>query len=300
VGEDVGEGVGVGEDVGEGEGVGEGDTDELDARSYCELTVDLFCPYYLRCGRMAVAELATCRDVFLESCNARYEPVYAALADRSELSLSRAGIARCGEHLATVACEQQIFDLDGGCDAVWVGQVGAGDAEHRCGLGIESFVCDAASTCVIGLDFCGDCVSLAGPNDACDLEHRCADDATCDDGRCVPRAAVGEACDDAVSCVRGASCVRGSCAPPTIVAVDEACDAARRCPYRAACVSGRCVATGLLGEACGAAGCASGACSDGTCVPLLDPGATCTTHAACLSGRCEEGRCGSLTSPCLQ
>ncbi len=296
----MGADVGVGADMGADVGAGETVSDELDARSYCELTVELFCPYYLRCGRMAVADVATCREVFLESCNARYEPVYAALVDRSALALSRAGIDRCGEHLATVACDQQIFDLDGGCDAVWVGLVGAGDADNSCGLGIESFVCDPASTCLIGLDFCGTCVPLVGPDEACDLEHRCADDGTCSAGRCVSRAAVGATCSEGINCVLGASCVQGMCVAPEIVALDEACNQARRCPYRAACVGGRCVATGLLGEVCGAAGCASGACIDGTCVPFLDPGTDCTSDGACRSGRCDEGRCSALVSPCLE
>jgi len=275
-------------------------SDELAARSYCELTVDLFCPYYLRCGRMAVPDLATCHDVFLESCNARYEPIYAALADRSELVLSRTGIARCGEHLAIVACEQQIFDLDGGCDQVWRGQVAATDAKPACGLGIESFICDATSTCVIGLDFCGTCVPFVSEDGTCDLAHRCPGDGDCVEGRCVARAPVGAACGDGIDCVLGANCSQGVCAAPAIVGLDQVCDQGYRCPYRAACVAGRCQATGLLGEACGAAGCASGACVDGTCVAFLDPGASCTSHGSCRSGRCEAGQCAALTSPCLE
>jgi hypothetical protein len=270
--------------------------DELPASDYCELTVDVFCPYYLRCGRMAAADLAACRAIFLESCSARYEPIYQALAERGALALSRAGLLRCRAHLETVACEAQIFDLDGGCDALWRGQVPAGGG---CAPGIESFVCDGASTCVIGLDLCGRCVALAAPGQACDAEHRCDSDALCDEGVCVARAAVGAACDPATRCVLGADCEAATCQGPTIVAVGAACDQARRCPYRAACAGGRCVETALLGEACGAAGCASGACADGTCVPWRAPGAPCEDSAACLSGRCVQGACAGLVSPCL-
>ena len=270
--------------------------DELDARSYCEATVDLFCPYYLRCGRMAVPDIETCRVVFLESCNARYEPAYAALADRGELVLSRAGIERCGAHLETVACEQQIFDLDGGCEQVWRGQVAAGGA---CGLGIESFICEADAVCVIGLDFCGDCKPLVAAGAACDFEHRCPGDGDCVDGGCVARVAVGSACDEATSCVLGASCLDGVCTAPTIVGVGERCDQVKRCPYKSACVSGTCREAALLGEPCGLGGCASGACEGGVCVALLDPGAACTGSATCRSGRCSEGQCSALTSGCI-
>ncbi len=270
--------------------------DELDARTYCEATVDLFCPYYVRCGRMAVPDVETCRAVFLESCNARYEPAYAALADRGELVLSRAGITRCAAHLETVACEQQIFDLDGGCDEVWRGQVAAGGA---CGLGLESFVCDADAICVIGLDFCGGCKPLVTAGAACDFEHRCPGDGDCVDGACRPRVAVGAACDEASSCLLGASCIDGACAAPTVVAVGERCDQVKRCPYKSACVSGTCREAAMLGEACGLGGCASGACVGGLCVALLEPGAACTGSATCRSGRCSEGRCSALTSECL-
>jgi len=279
-------GVGDTSDAGVGDTSDAGVGDERDARSYCELTVDVFCPYYLRCGRIVASDLDECRATFLETCNARYEPLYAALADRGLLSLSAAGIARCRAHLEAVACEAQIFDLDGGCDAVWVGQVGGGGG---CGPGLESFVCDGASTCVLGLDFCGQCKPIA--TGACDVEHRCPDDGTCKDGGCVARAQVGERCDGGTTCVLGASCDGGRCAAPTIVAVGDLCDQTHRCPYRASC-SGRCVKAALLGEACDASvTCASGWCSGGICVPLLGAGASCSASASCVSGRCSGGSC---------
>lgn len=272
----------------------ETETDELDPQSYCERTVDVFCPYYLRCGRMAVSDLESCRAVFLETCNARYEPLYAALAERGALALSADGIARCAEHLETVACAEQIFDLDGGCDAVWVGRVAAGGA---CGTGIESFVCDPSSTCVLGLDFCGTCAPLT--EGACDFEHRCPDDGVCKDGACRARPRVGDACDGEVACVLGADCVAGACAGPTIVALGDACDATRRCPYRSACVGGRCASMALLGEPCGPGGCASGVCEQGVCAALIGPGEPCERAAQCVSGRCDAGLCARPSSTCV-
>jgi len=281
----------------EAEGETETETDVLDPETYCERTVDLFCPHYLRCGRMAVDDLASCRAVFLETCNARYEPVYAALVARGALALSAAGIERCAGHLEAVACEQQIFDLDGGCDAVWVGRVGAGGA---CGPGIESFVCDPASTCVLGLDFCGTCAPIIDSAEgACDFEHRCPDDGVCRDGACRARPRVGEACGDEVACVLGADCVAGVCAGPTFVALGEACDAERRCPYRSACVAGRCQPAALLGEPCGPAGCASGVCAEGVCAAFTDAGDACERGAQCLSGRCDSGRCAAPAASCV-
>lgn len=291
---EVGHEVEDGREVEDGHEADAATGDELDASSYCERTVDLFCPYYLRCGRMAVDDLETCRAVFLETCNARYEPLYAALVERGALSLSAAGIARCAEHLEVVACEQQIFDLDGGCDAVWVGRVVAGGA---CGTGIESFVCDPATTCVLGLTLCGTCAPLTGG--ACDVAHRCPDSAVCKDGTCRERPRVGEPCTGEVACVLGADCADEVCVGPSIVALGDACDAARRCPYRSTCVGGRCAEMALLGEPCGAAGCASGVCEGGVCVPLADPAEGCERHAQCRSGRCEAGQCTALSATCV-
>ena len=48
---------------------------------YCEETVDAFCDFYLRCGRMDVDTVEQCRSLFLESCNAKYEQRYADLVN---------------------------------------------------------------------------------------------------------------------------------------------------------------------------------------------------------------------------
>jgi len=270
--------------------------DELDAARYCEESVEMFCDYYVRCGRMAVADMAECRVVFLETCNGRYEPLYADLAARESLHLSRAGLDECAARLSTVACEQQIFDLDG-CPDVWVGEHEVGE---RCGPGLESFVCDDDSVCVLGLDFCGTCKPLA--TGACDLERRCPETDVCRDGVCVARGEVAEACaDNGVPCVIGASCADGVCRGPEIVAVGESCDQVRRCPYRSQCASGRCVRTELVGESCGGeVGCASGFCDGGTCAPLKQTNEACLAGSACVSGRCDDGLCRAVTWSCLQ
>lgn len=273
------------------------EVDPLPAAEYCERSVDVFCPYYLRCGRMAVPDLESCRIAFLEACNARYEPQYAGLEAAGALQLSAEGLAACAAHLETVACEQQLFDLDGGCAGVWEGLGTAGDP---CGPGLESFVCDGDHTCVVTLDFCGTCEPAVAVGEPCEPgEVRCAGAAACVDGTCVARGLPGEPCGDAAPCVVAATCVDGTCRGFTTVAEGDACDRARRCPYRAACVEGRCVATPLLGAACDpAVGCASGRCVDGTCEPLLDDGAPCTRAADCRGGLCD-GTCRGLPSGCF-
>ena len=85
------------------------------ASDYCEHMAEALCGFYVRCGRMAVTDLDACRPVFIETCNARYEPLWAELEARGVVALSGPGLLACAEHLGTVACEQQIFDLDGGC-----------------------------------------------------------------------------------------------------------------------------------------------------------------------------------------
>jgi hypothetical protein len=270
--------------------------DEVPASTYCERTVDLFCPYYLRCGRMAVDDLEGCKQAFLEACNARYEPLYIDLERRGLLALSRSGITRCRDRLETVDCASQIFDLDG-CPDVWLGKAAEGAA---CGPGLESFICGERATCLIDLDFCGTCVPLAPADTACDLTHRCPDDAVCRDGACLPRTPVGAPCDASVPCVLGARC-DGVCVPPTIVALGEACDTTRRCPYKSSCVASVCEPLALLGEPCDPRiGCASGACDPAStrCVPLAEAGAPCTTPSACQSGRCTSGRCDPIAWSC--
>ena len=135
----------------------------ITAENYCELTADAFCDYYLRCGRMAVPDKATCLEVFAEQCNGVYEPHYRALETQGMLELSPGGLQLCRSHLASVACEKQMFDLDGDCAQMWVGKV---PDQGPCGTGIESFVCQPSATCVICLTLCGVCAGGVG---ACGL-----------------------------------------------------------------------------------------------------------------------------------
>ena len=268
----------------------------LEPEGYCEATVEAFCGYYLRCGRMAVESVERCREVFLETCNAVYEPQYVTLAEAGLLELSREGVEACEAHLGAVACEQQLFDLDGGCAGMWRGLSPVGGS---CGPGIESFVCEEGAACVIGLDFCGECREAAAVGAACGDGVSCEATASCVDGFCVERAAVGAACGDGQPCVLGASCAEGLCQGFEVVALGEPCDRSRRCPYKSECVEGRCEESALLGEACGEAGCASGRCDGGVCVALGDVGAPCGSGAACVSGLCGDGLCVEGPSACI-
>lgn len=270
--------------------------DALTVDGYCERLVDAFCPFYLRCKRIVAADLAGCRKVFLESCNARYEPVYAALVKAGLLELSASAVAACEAHLEGVACEAQLHDLDGPC-AVWVGTQAAG---KPCGLGVESLVCAPGTACVLGLDLCGSCKTKAAPGGACGGELTCGSEASCLEGKCVPRGAHGAACGASAPCVIGASCEAGFCAAPTIVSVGEACDSRRRCPYRATCIAGTCREDALLGEACGAeVRCTSGFCDGGSCKPLLSTGQSCGAGGECLSSQCKAGSCGPTPGACF-
>ena len=270
---------------------------EVVASNYCELTAQMFCGYYMRCGRISAADEAECLSTFAESCNEVYEPFYAGYAEAGALSLSADGIAACSAHLEQVACEEQIFDLDGGCAGVWEGLVEEGGA---CAPGIGSFVCSEDTTCVLGLDFCGTCESYADVGQACEPgEVRCGPDAQCVENVCVARPKVGQACDDTVRCITGAYCSDGACVGNQIVTVGQACDQARRCPYRAECRGGFCVQTALLGEACVDRGCASGYCDGAVCQPLRDAFKGCSEHRECVSGRCTSGFCASPVSECL-
>ncbi len=270
--------------------------DALGVHGYCERLVDSFCPFYLRCKRIVAADLAECRKVFLESCNARYEPVYAALVAAGLLELSASAVAACEAHLAGVACEAQLHDLDGPC-AVWVGKQGVG---KPCGLGIESLVCAPGTACVLGLDLCGSCKTKSPPGSACGGELTCGSEASCLAGTCVLRGAHGAACGASAPCVIGASCEAGFCAAPLTVGLGEACDSRRRCPYRATCLAGTCHKDALLGEACGAeTACAAGFCEGATCKALLPAGQSCSASAQCLSSQCKAGSCGPTPGACF-
>lgn len=262
---------------------------------YCEATVDLFCPFYVRCGRMAVPDIETCRGVFLENCNAVYEPVYAALADAGLLALDPAGIAACADHLAAVECSAQIFDLDGPCAGIWTGQA---DIGAPCGPGIDSFVCAPGSTCVVGLDFCGIC-EAAVPVGADCADARCGPEARCIEDICVARGLPGAPCGEA-GCVLGSRCVDDVCAAPARAVVGASCANRERCPYKAACVGGVCVEAGRIGDPCAAdRPCASGACVAGQCAAPDGPGAACTSGATCVGGICAEGTCAPIPGACF-
>jgi hypothetical protein len=246
---------------------------------------------------MAVVDEASCKIAFAEACNARYEPLYAALEARGLIALSAPGIAACQAHLAAVPCVEQIFDLDGGCAGMWVGQA---PPEAACGPGLESFVCDATSTCVLDMSFCGTCRPLAAAGELCDTTRACLPTEKCAGGTCVPRVPAGQPCDPYIPCVLGASCLNDTCLPDPVVAAGDACDAARACPYKSACVQGVCVATALLGEPCGGGvGCASGWCDGGHCAPLFAEGAPCSDSLSCASGRCTGGACGPFALSCV-
>ncbi len=269
----------------------------LRADQYCESIVDFFCPYYIRCGRMAgVTEVQRCQEVFLETCNSVYEPYYIALEERDRLSLSAEGIAQCRDHLEQVTCEAQLFDLDGGCANIWRGQAQEGEA---CGPGIESFICAPGTTCRLGTDFCGTCVLAGQAGEACVDGTRCIAGTSCVNDVCVTRAAPGENCNEENPCVSGASCTEGVCEGFSITGLSQACDRARRCPYKSECIEGFCVESALQSEACTAAGCASGFCEQDICVAPVAVGASCQDNAQCLSGLCNEGLCQDTISACL-
>jgi len=271
----------------------------LTADDYCEATVDLFCDFYLRCGRMAVTDLAECKTAFVEACNNVYEPIYRSLQASGDLAFDQTALSACGAHLATVECRKQSFDLDGPCAALWIGQRPAG---QPCGLGIESFVCHPDSTCVISMaTFCGECVAVAPVGQSCaGAEVTCSATAQCLDGVCVERALPGEPCGAEQPCSVGIACTGGVCGERVVVGLGDSCDQTLRCPYKSVCLGGVCVATGLLGEACAHTyECASGWCEGDVCALFLGAGEVCTLDESCQSGRCSGGVCEGLASACL-
>jgi hypothetical protein len=104
-------------------GTGDGGTGVIPAADYCATIVDFFCPFYVRCGRMAVDTVDECRAQFLEGCEGRYGPRYAGLEEAGLLTLSKSGVEACEAHLDAVACEDQLRDLDGPCGTMWQGTV---------------------------------------------------------------------------------------------------------------------------------------------------------------------------------
>lgn len=281
-------------------GAPENEPEALAADSYCEETVDAFCGFYLRCGRMAAPDLDACRSLFLESCNAKYERRYVDLVDADLLTLSATGVAACNVHLATVTCEEQILDLDGACAQMWVGTV---EAEGACGFDVETFVCGEGTACVLGLDLCGTCRVVVEVGAECSSENgtTCETTATCAGGVCVARAAAGESCAEGQRCRLGAQCIAGICRGPDYGGPGSTCDQGRRCPYGTDCVGGRCVVQARHGEGCGIAGCATGYCdAAGTCTPPQEDGEICADGSQCAGGRCVGGVCAGLPSTCLE
>lgn len=267
----------------------------VDARDYCEATVDMFCDYYLRCGRIDATGPDDCREKFLETCNGVFEPQYAALADRGQLSVSPEGIAACAAHLESVQCERQIFDLDGPCRAVWDGQAPAGSA---CAPGVGIFVCEAGTECVLDLSLCGTC-EPAGTAGAPCVDGRCDRESRCIDDECVARGLTGDACDDERICATGLACVDGSCSAFAVADPGGSCTDAR-CPYQSTCLSGVCVPDARNGDSCEAGEvCGAGFCDGTTCQPFREDGGACGDNTQCLSGRCENATCAPTVSMCF-
>ncbi len=260
----------------------------------------MFCPFYLRCGRIVAETEAECRQVFLEMCEELFEPGYVTLQEAGLLKLSRLGLESCSAHLAQVECAHHLMDLEGPCRQVWVGTSPVG---APCGLNLESFICGEAATCALDMSFCGECVAAAETGSSCGVDVKCRFPDTCVEEICVAPALPGEACGAARGCITGASCREEICVARSFVGLGEACDQQRRCPYRSACVEGICVETALLGETCGSGvECASGICDvmTNSCVRLRTPGEPCADRLQCLSHRCTGGHCDDLISPCLE
>jgi len=271
----------------------------LEASAYCETIAPFFCEFYLRCGRMNVETTEACESNFLESCNSKYEGAYIELEQLGFLELSPQGIVACEEHLASVACEEQFFELSGPCADIWAGNQDIGDS---CGLDSEFFSCNEASECVLSLDFCGTCRELVAVGAACTPgEQTCGAEAFCEDDVCKARKANGEECGDEDRCVAGSSCLEGLCTGPGFVGVGDACDRANRCPYLTECISGICEPAVLQGEVCDAqTTCATGYCLEGLCVAPQANGSSCTGAAQCRSLLCRDGQCQPRPSACMQ
>ena len=245
---------------------------------------------------MAVDSMDECREVFLETCNERYEPIYVALVDAGLLSLSSEGTESCKEHLRSVECDRQVFDLDEGCSQMWIGAGGEG---APCSVGIESFVCGPALSCEIGPSLCGECRTSAFLGKRCVNDPDCIGDYICIDGECAPRGRPGDDCEESSQCAVGTRCDENVCRSFIRARVGEPCDQIRRCPYRSVCSGGVCVKTHALGEPCTPnVGCMSGFC-DEVCQPLKPIGAPCQFAMECRHARCTDGRCGPSVSECL-
>ncbi len=279
--------------------VSDAHVESLGATSYCETIAPSFCGFYLRCGRMDVETQEDCESNFLESCNSKYEGAYVELEAQGFMGLSREGIAACEEHLQTVECAQQVFELTGPCADIWEGTQSIGQS---CGLDSEFFVCDSNSECVLSLYFCGTCLELVPLGETCEPgEQTCGSEAFCSNGLCKARKRNGENCGDEDRCSAGSSCVDGSCLGPTFVGRNDACDRANRCPYLTECIGGRCEVAVLQGQSCDATTtCATGYCDQGVCVAPQDNGSSCSSASQCRSLLCTDGQCQPRPSACMQ
>ncbi len=271
----------------------------VNAGEYCESISGFFCDFYLRCGRMHAADKAECLSNFDESCNSKFEQSYVALEEQGFLKLDAAGIAACESHLAVVTCEQQVFELSGPCLEIWQGLTPLGG---KCGLDVESFVCDDQSECVLGLNFCGTCRELVSTGAVCTPgETTCGAAGSCVDGICRARKQNGEACSEVDRCFAGSSCTEGVCQGPAFVALGDDCDRDNRCPYMTECIAGTCQAAVLQGEACSSTiPCGTGVCLAGVCQAPAADGAPCNSPSQCQSGLCGSGACLPRPSACLE
>ncbi len=291
------------DDNDDNEGERNDDEDTLPATTYCEELAPVFCPFYVRCGRMNVDDVDACRAAFPASCETRYEPRFAPLAAAGLVSLSRAGLDACAAHLDEVPCDEQFFELSGPCAAIWRGLVPVGGA---CGLDVETFVCAPGTTCSLDLSFCGTCERTLATGTPCggnDDQGTCGNDGVCVDGACARRPRSGEACEeDGVPCVLPARCDDdGICREPAVVDVGDPCDFSRRCPYFAACDEGVCVALqGPSGPCQDDSACEASFCDEGVCQPLGLEGIPCTRDAQCGSGRCDDGTCTGFPALCVE
>ncbi len=247
---------------------------------------------------MDVASAELCHEPFLESCNTVFEPQYVGLEAAGLLTLSAEGLLACEEHLADVACEEQIFELTGPCSNLWSGTQTAGEG---CGLDVEYYVCDPSAACTIGLDFCGTCETLLEPGDDCTPDGTtCGPDAFCDVDACRARVPNGGRCTPDDRCLAGSACTDGTCQGPTFVGLGDTCDITRRCPYLTACVAGVCTSTPRLGDACSPdIPCEVGFCDGDSCQAPRDNGEMCGGNPECSSGMCVENVCEPRPSGCI-
>jgi hypothetical protein len=270
------------------------------AKDYCEAIQPFFCEFYVRCGRMDVATAAECKDSFLESCNAIYEPKYIGLEAAGLLELNVDGIAECKAHLDAVACDQQFQELTGPCADMWRGKQTVGE---DCGFDVESFTCGPGTQCVLDLSLCGTCKTEIANDQTCTPgTDTCAADSFCDNGTCHARILNGGACQPADHCLLGSACTNGTCQSPTYVKRNEACDQAHRCPYLTYCTQGSCKSTTPVGGSCTNDGvCELGFCDAGTCGTPRADGQPCDHPSACSSGMCSGmgGTCVPRPSACF-